>query len=1097
MYASAAGDTHNSSDASGCLMVPEERACSTLNFIITNILLKEMFWINTIYMDDYRAMEPEIITLTDLHLKSQRSISVMCSSPCYIENHFTIVAHTYQQGLLFQIINITFTNSQISMWNVDLLFENVQFVNSVLTDWQPAKGSFGHLALYFLKNTLENHIFDESYRFGLILNKTFSATIVFTGSKLKKASLQIDVPHLLFRTKTTSYSSSFLNLSVPFYCAATFERVHFTSNNHGVAGMSLLNIVSNQLNLTFTECVVNNTSGGFSIEKQDSGLLGSMIRVLIQSCLFKNNIKEGSGAAVEFNVFLPNENKPDAVHYVEIRDSTFIENKAHRFALASAEGGAMSFLSRSTADHCHTLNINVDSSIFTDNQAANGGGALYMSDNCLKTIITNCSFEVTEKMFDSPKGVFIWSLSEITVNLSVFNRDVKQLSPSLLELEMLSDRAEILQLNINVQCHKWSALTLDSTFIEKQAKVINIRCTTCPASFYIPSDGHFSVSYWGNTTNVFVHGRTSQSKDLRCTPCPLGANCPGNDLISKPNFWGSNTGNVIAMYQCPADYCCATNCTGYDQCSGHRTGVLCGSCEENYSLSMLSSECIEAETCDDHWLWPSVICAVVLYVAWYTFKNDIFAIPSFIVKKLYKCCFSESEDSDIYYIDKGYFGIVTYFIQVQSVMRLSISFDSESKIDNFFNQIESYIGLALNFELTYFSNDTCSVKGLTTSYKMMFRLLFLLGIFISWNFIFLSLSLLKLVVTRTARNLDKLNKLKIKLISGLAEIIKYTYLGFTSIVFLSLTCTSVAGNTVWFYDGSVQCYSVWQTVMIIFCLVHILPYPLLIYLALKLLKDKKVSQKSFFVAIYFPSPVLLYWLVLYCKQNVIPRGGHGQPQNKELDVENAIYDGFTGGFRKSRKGTQFWEAVLALRRLLISATILISNSQIQLCVCLTLCLIFLIHHMERKPFLYHVSNKAETFSLCLLCGVAALNLFKAAEINPEGSQVEIIKFLQLLEGAFVVLLIIFIVCFETAFAMRSRMKKATQNKTCCIRLPCFRHTHDTAQQEPAEPGSSKSPSDGELQLETVVHDNAGAENEEQEKTPKEEIEQSFENGTKI
>ncbi len=256
---------------------------------------------------------------------------------------------------------------------------------------------------------------------------------------------------------------------------------------------------------------------------------------------------------------------------------------------------------------------------------------------------------VTDQSYDSPKGVFVWSLSEISVDNTVFTRKLQESSPTLLELEMSSSQARIQQLNLSVHCHLWFNLTTNTKLIGKQVKEATIHCTSCPASFYILSDGHFSVSY-EPLTGVSVHGAQIDAKDLECTPCPPGANCPGNDLTAKPNFWGSNTGNLMTMYQCPADYCCTTNCTSYNQCSGHRTGVLCGSCEENYSLSMLSSECINVESCDSHWLWPLVVLAATLYMGWYTFKNDVFAFPAFIARKLCKRFSKASDESDVYYI---------------------------------------------------------------------------------------------------------------------------------------------------------------------------------------------------------------------------------------------------------------------------------------------------------------------------------------------------------------------------------------------------------------------------------------------------------------
>ncbi len=287
--------------------------------------------------------------------------------------------------------------------------------------------------------------------------------------------------------------------------------------------------------------------------------------------------------------------------------------------------------------------------------------------------------------------------------------------------------------------------------------------------------------------------------------------------------------------------------------------------------------------------------------------------------------------------------------------------------------------------------------------------------------------------------------------------------------------------------------------MIIFCIWYILPYPFLVYFGMKLLNARKISHKSFFVAIYLPLPVLLYWVVLFCRQTNEnnPNADQNQENGEKLGVANAIYDGFAGGFRESNHGTQYWEAFLMLRRLLISATILIPDALVQLCVCLALCLVFLIHHLERKPFSHTVSNKAETFSLSLLCGVAVINLLKDAKLNPESHQAELLNHLELVEGMFVMLLIAFIVCFETGFTVARMRKNAVVKKGQNIRLPYLVKGHTLPQQSAAEAGSSKSHTEEELELDTIVHDNPVAVEPETEKQTKHDAEKEFHNMTKM
>lgn len=451
-------------------------------------------------------------------------------------------------------------------------------------------------------------------------------------------------------------------------------------------------------------------------------------------------------------------------------------------------------------------------------------------------------------------------------------------------------------------------------------------------------------------------------------------------------------------------------------------------------------------------------------------KNALFGIPAFLVTKMCEKCFRTGDRPRVKNRDKGYFGIVTYFIQVKAVMVLSLSLSSGRTIDNMFKEVESYIEILLNFELSYISNETCAMKGLTTTHKMFFKMLFLFGIFISWIILFLLWSLLKQVMT--LKYTEQLETAKVTLIYGLVEIVKYTYLGFSSIVFYSLTCLSIEEKYIWFYDGSVECYSVWQTVMITFFLFYILPYPFLIYLGMKLLKNKRISHKSFFLGNCFPLPAVSFWMILLMRGRTA--GNLQQKQSERSDGGEAIYDGFRGGFRESEKGTQYWEAVLMFRRLLISATILLPDALTQLSVCFALCLVFVFHHAYVKPFGHKGSNLSEGFSLCLLCVVAGINLMKAcfvfAELNPQGSQVKILQDLELMEDMFVVLLIIFIVCQETVFTIVARAKKGILKQDWHHMLSLFGSEKGNTKENPVVADLSKSQPEEDVELETVIHD---------------------------
>ncbi len=235
--------------------------------------------------------------------------------------------------------------------------------------------------------------------------------------------------------------------------------------------------------------------------------------------------------------------------------------------------------------------------------------------------------------------------------------------------------------------------------------------------------------------------------------------------------------------------------------------------------------------------------------------------------------------------------------------------------------------------------------------------------------------------------------------------------------------------------------------MALFGCLYSVPYPLMLYLAMKLLERKRISKRSFYVGVFFPLVVVFYWSFLLWRQ---PDGegiattentSHSGDDSAEEDdeIEQAIYGGFKGGYRASEGGTQYWECVMMIRRLLLSATTLIPNSMIQLVVCLALCTIFLLHHAHVKPFQHSVSNKAETFSLTLLIGIAGINLMKSCflhlGVTPQGSQVEIMLNLGLLEKMFVLFLLAFILCFEIIFKLKKKAAKVSVQNDWRLMLP--------------------------------------------------------------
>ena len=74
---------------------------------------------------------------------------------------------------------------------------------------------------------------------------------------------------------------------------------------------------------------------------------------------------------------------------------------------------------------------------------------------------------------------------------------------------------------------------------------------------------------------------------------------PANSWIGFINT--SNSTGIMFHSDCPGEYCLLydvniTSSTSDSQCEPHRTGLLCGKCEEGYSLKLGDEKCAECSS---------------------------------------------------------------------------------------------------------------------------------------------------------------------------------------------------------------------------------------------------------------------------------------------------------------------------------------------------------------------------------------------------------------------------------------------------------------------------------------------------------------------
>ena len=115
--------------------------------------------------------------------------------------------------------------------------------------------------------------------------------------------------------------------------------------------------------------------------------------------------------------------------------------------------------------------------------------------------------------------------------------------------------------------------------------------------------------------------------------------CSGSSSTIKRGYWfGSVTGKPTVTF-CPINYCnftCCETSNGYyhlspvrdNQCRSHRSGTACGICENGYTLSFDSVECINVNECTTG---KTVLIVALILLYWIAIIAAVFSMMHFKV----------------------------------------------------------------------------------------------------------------------------------------------------------------------------------------------------------------------------------------------------------------------------------------------------------------------------------------------------------------------------------------------------------------------------------------------------------------------------------
>ncbi len=965
--------------------------------------------------------------------RSNKRTTIACVGSCKLSLNLRLVFGAFNEHFVVEFSNMTFQNTLIAIRNVHMHFTNVMFLNSFILDEPTEPGEFGAVLLRF-SNVSFTASSGPGGSAGLELNETFSVFCSLTETVMSGVSVHIRSRSSFLSMVRSRVSAGFLSLVSDNMAFVSLEAVDLLNLDAPV-----FRVEAPTVKAVVVSVSVRNSSGGLALRTRDSGLRDSWLEARVVSSTFTHNAKMGSGGTIALS-FTTSSSPRRSSNSFDVINCSFISNAVVQNGQMYAEGGALSLHGQPSKaagvdDAANSvLFVVIRDSFFVDNQAENGAGALYFSQNFLDISIQKCHFSYFQQEVPSLRGLFILGHSSVSVEQSEFLTNVDNTYVSLVDLQLMTLRSAVRRVVARLQCLPWHSLVVRQVIVWDLSNHSNLQrlalyCVDCPPSLYRASDGLSEVSYLGsNDNNVDHSGKTN------CTTCPQGGYCPGNDLQARPNYWGYRTADGIVFKQCPVGYCCAGTaenpCTSYKGCEGFREGVLCCCCRAGYSQSILSNNCILDKNCDDTWFWPVFVLGAFLYMFWYTCKDMVLAFPVHLWKKMKGS--QANTKQPVNYIEKGYFGILIYFVQATSVMRLDVFQNSQNSLLSTLRKTETNIGLLLTVELSYVQADVCPMRKMNLTHKLIAKFMFLLGIFVCWLVIYLTVVSAKQLFgsNKSSAKALLLNRAVNTLIGGLVKIIKYSFGGYTKIFFFSLLCISVESQKVWKHDASVRCFSTWQKTIAVFGICYVVPFPFMLFTGMYLLERRQISGNILLAGTFCPLPFLLLWLPKMMKSfvstsdkkttvNVNSAAWLGSEEDKKM------YNRFKRGYR-SEGGAQYWESVVIMRRLLLSSTSLLPNQAMKLGVCLVLCCMFLSHHNYKQPFLFPVSNKIETVSLLLLCGQAVVNLMKSLYLNlgvsADSSQAEMLSQLAVLESASLPGLLVSILLLEIAHILHTSDK---------------------------------------------------------------------------
>ncbi len=531
--------------------------------------------------------------------------------------------------------NVNFTNSLVISSSpicdvLDVTFSKVDFITTSFAvlnvSFKPVQNTLGHAVIAGTVHSAGAHLYCK--KSSISLNDT---NLVFSFFAAKSYLFMHVVMTNVWNTGSSGQVSNVLlslgdhtkvSESLPNDVVITnFQSVQTWSNDSNFSEFAVIKIVST---FSSSDRILVEDS---SFEEGSRGLFFSLRKlhdIAITRSSFNKNLAMGTGGAIwcQFE-------EMDGV--LQITDSTFMSNRA-TISLSNKDsfsaGGAVYVASK--AYRCSEIeapNVRLANCSFVNNTAQAFGGNIFVGIGVFLDVAN------TTMIYSSDNHSWNGDLIAAECRLAFTNvnliSETTNGETSGIEFVPAFDKAFIRPNSLYIECPIGHFLDLRYLLLTNQQETggafasLQSYCKSCSENEYTPEFGHLYINY--SDSESFKIKKNFFGNNVSCLPCPYGGDCNVGFITARPKFWGYSYMGEYFFQRCPDGYCCdgqSVSCSRYDSCAPARTGTLCGKCIEGYSESVLSTNCMRNEECDDVWVYPLCIVGALTYILCYAYKSD-------------------------------------------------------------------------------------------------------------------------------------------------------------------------------------------------------------------------------------------------------------------------------------------------------------------------------------------------------------------------------------------------------------------------------------------------------------------------------------------